>query len=971
MKKKFLVVLSIFMLFNTVTYALSGLMSGDKNIKVTTTKYFDIIYAQGSEKSAYLLYENADRIYEEIAESYGYPITAKLPVVILNGIEIPNAAYGDKPYNFIVIFDTESMDVFTENILSVFTHELVHAYTLNLKNPFWQGFSKVFGDSMTPATLFINVGMAEGATVSYESSTGSGRLNNDYYRQYARQVKIEGNIPGVNDYNGCADNDYVGLFYFLHGEFDSWLQKKYGMEKYGKFWYEFVNHNCITENLLFKKIYGISMEEAWKNFWDEFEVPNVEGNPVKANLVKDFFDSTANDYSKKNNQGSLYNSLKVSEKGITYLDNNSVYFVSINDLQKNKIKPKKIYTQQNVVDTNTSDDGRFLIIHYYDTTTTMESKIKIVDLENKTSFIPKKHRICDASIIKNNGEYYFVYREYRAQECSLGIEKIIFSSNNKKIENLESITKIPFAWEEKFDSITDLHDGTFAYLRKSELNYSICIRDLQGNLIAEYGVPKEDRIVVHNLSLNENKLLFSYTKKDCLPSFGEFDLNEKNFKFYTKQLSGGIYEPSVVNNEVYYIGTFFKQNRLLKFQYENEESFTKLPVEPFVKVEPEFNLSVLKENSRKVNPIKYYSKGLLYPISGLTSDSYNTSKKESISFPFGVTYITSTPWMSDNLSLSAGWNYATNSAGFGFTFGSSDFTNFFSYSIGSTVEFNKYGWKQSTLDLSSGLNILCGKISSISLNESAFAYFGKPNKDDYSKSLGSAALKTDEKDLYVKNTVSVGYSNIHSVGNGRFDNSGFALNADLFYIYQAQVKPDFNKINNYWDLGFSGKINLPNLLPIENTYGLTCNLPVEINFGIFNYTNKPMYSNDFMKNKFKNDYSVLNIDTNMVLFAKDIQKAVSCLFINNISISAVHNFGINFDDVSSGYSWKITKLDYFFDRTKDKSLEYYNYVGGKINLIGTFNSMFMNSMTLGLDCGAYITSSRVKPSLTLSFDATF
>ena len=154
MKKKvlFLTLLSIF--FSTLSAA-SGPLSGEKNLRIVKTQWFDIIYPERCNKSAELLYQNADQIYYEVTEQYGFTPSFKMPVVICPAVDSFNAFWTIAPYNHIVIYDTSVIDtdelkVSSENLLATFRHELTHAVTYNMKNKFWTGFSAIFGDAAVP-----------------------------------------------------------------------------------------------------------------------------------------------------------------------------------------------------------------------------------------------------------------------------------------------------------------------------------------------------------------------------------------------------------------------------------------------------------------------------------------------------------------------------------------------------------------------------------------------------------------------------------------------------------------------------------------------------------------------------------------------------------------------------------------------------------------------------------------------------
>ena len=156
-KKFFLIFTFLFLTFNL--FSTDNAELENKSYFQIDTKYFQIIYKLESSKTATLLAENADRIYEEIAEKLGTETNLSLPVLIRSDVQALNAYFTSYPYNRIVLYDTvpDSADlgVFSNTILSVFSHELTHAVTLNMKSKFWQVMSFLFGDFFSP-TVFIS-----------------------------------------------------------------------------------------------------------------------------------------------------------------------------------------------------------------------------------------------------------------------------------------------------------------------------------------------------------------------------------------------------------------------------------------------------------------------------------------------------------------------------------------------------------------------------------------------------------------------------------------------------------------------------------------------------------------------------------------------------------------------------------------------------------------------------------------------
>ena len=244
------------LLLCTQLFAHSGLLSGEKKLRVAKTKWFDIIYPARCEETAAILYEKADTVYEEVTAQYGLTPSFRMPVVITPAVEQFNAFWTSLPYNHIVLYDTGSsgsseLAVFSETLLSTFRHELTHAVTYNMKNGFWRGMGAIFGDCVVPGMLSVTTGMAEGATVTSESAAGEGRLNDEYAKHYVKQAKIEDKFPNYHDVSGAADIQPGGAPYFFNGAFHQWLQDSYGLDAYADFWWRVVNGKNLKKIMKF------------------------------------------------------------------------------------------------------------------------------------------------------------------------------------------------------------------------------------------------------------------------------------------------------------------------------------------------------------------------------------------------------------------------------------------------------------------------------------------------------------------------------------------------------------------------------------------------------------------------------------------------------------------------------------------------------------------------------------------------
>ena len=255
-KKSFFIILYALWL---ITYASAA------ELLVHKTEYFDIIYAKESEKSAALLAEYADRYAEEIASRLNKKIWVRMPVYILAGAESLNGYFTFFPYPRIVVFDTVPDDGTLGNLndtmLKVFYHELTHAISLIYYLP------------------VLPLSFNEGAAVSYESLDGrQGRLHDPLFYHHLMQGKIDGCAPSWQQAAGRRDV-YPGAFWgYLYGAgFADYLQKKYGMESYARYWHSsfFIFPQSKT-----KHIFGKPLKSLWNEFLASIQAPATIRLPV-------------------------------------------------------------------------------------------------------------------------------------------------------------------------------------------------------------------------------------------------------------------------------------------------------------------------------------------------------------------------------------------------------------------------------------------------------------------------------------------------------------------------------------------------------------------------------------------------------------------------------------------------------------------------------------------------------------------
>lgn len=908
-KKSFrkLIAGAILLVASQTLFGATGSFFGKKNLRVTKTQWFDIIYAEESSAMAAILFENADNIYCEVTSLYDLTPDFRMPLVITSGVENLNAFWTAAPYNHIVLYDTSISDVgelstYSETILSVFRHELTHAVTNNMKSKTWKGFTKVFGDPVLPGLALISTGIAEGATLTSESAAGEGRLNDEYSKHPVKQAKLENKFPSYYDVKGASDKYPYGSAYYFNGAFHEWLQEKYGMQAYAKFWFNVVNAKKNFINSDFKDAFGIGIKQAWKQFKEDYPVPQIDENPLRDSAVYDFFEPALNHFSKNNNSGSRYSSLTASENTLFWIDSaaGKIQYVSINNLEKNQIKPKTLLTVLGVNEINVSKDGRFLAVSYYsENGAGTKARLKIYDFETKKFFVEKETGLKNNSIIQKDGEYYLVANKYISPNDYQCVKKLNIDDN--KLTDLIDVNETIHPVNHNRFEYTQIADGTFAYIKKAGLNYSICIQKIAEEGQKEYSLNK-NRVVISSLSENNGKLYFSWTEPDSMPRLGILNLESGEVTLSVKDLSGGVYEPLGLpkTSKILYAGHFYKENRLFTAEEFHTDADETIKLESlFVKEEEDEVLKQLAElpelDYEKFNSFNYITRGIFIPLSLYETEYFGRNSTYSSStkaYYLGASYITGNPWTdgsNDLLTLSAGWNYLNNSCGVDFKLNLGTDTQLFSTVLDVKNEFDDKGWKISSGKVTLQSVLYAGNHSYFSIVDEAAARIGRQDKknknltifDEFkfwdSSYFKCCAPSSDVVYTSLYNVVSFGYSNVHKVSDRRYNKAGLSAVVAVELRKDSAItnKPDINieRFNIYP----STTAYIPGYFPTKLSFDL---LPMSSVYGYSNYIGDA-------------GRSILDFTTETVLFGTEIQRAlpfVSALYINDFYISMGYGF---------------------------------------------------------------------------------
>jgi len=248
--------------------------------EMVETEYFQILYDSESAGTAQELVSYADEEYEKICSYLGIePVLKDIPVALELNTDEENAFQSNYPYTRILVYDQPfpHLSYWDDTLRGIFSHELFHLASLNMKNGFLKAVDAVLGDTYTPIYLVATNSILEGSAVVYESLAGQGRLNSPNQQAKLLQARREGRFPasyldvtGVRDTNPSGDLTYLFSGMWLRG-----VRDRYGKEAYNRFLAD-----CNTMLLpvdwpvWFHKEFGIWPQQSWTEFRDG--IPDIQ-----------------------------------------------------------------------------------------------------------------------------------------------------------------------------------------------------------------------------------------------------------------------------------------------------------------------------------------------------------------------------------------------------------------------------------------------------------------------------------------------------------------------------------------------------------------------------------------------------------------------------------------------------------------------------------------------------------------------
>lgn len=573
-KKIKLLYLFVFLILPISGYT-GQFVDGSKKILEIETKYFKIVFPEDSLNTALTLLTYADSEYERLSKIFGVKYNEKFTLLITPDEESVNGFFTSMPYNLIVLYDylnDPSILPFDNYFYNLFIHELTHALTLNLRNGFWQFFRNIFGSYISPHYWQMPFWMIEGVSVSIESMDGDGRNNSPIYRAILSQHLLEekfqtaGQVSHIRPYPKKSD-----LHYIYGGLFNSYIQKKYGLEKYRTLW---MNNNKLvlpyTFYFSFSQIYGNSITLEWEEFSKEFQLKDFILPEVKV---------LSRGYIKKQ---ALMNS------SLFYLDSQEKKIYELN-IQNNK---KKLIID-GCVDFFLDKKRKLIYSATYEVySQTRKYVIKNFDLINKKWRPEKFYKV---------GKLAFYDEAILATKIDKHTTHLILITNNTE-DYLIKGDETTF-----FDQPGFLSDGrmVFLYIESNRRSIAIINETNKVNLIIL------SNIWIDSIFPVENKLIFTYFLKNSpsLSRIGIIDFEEKKILLQSRDVYGGIYFPIEYGNDLIYIRRLSEIDEIVLLKdYKDTLNFLSLPLLITDLIIPENQKSsppLVATNIKSFNPLPY------------------------------------------------------------------------------------------------------------------------------------------------------------------------------------------------------------------------------------------------------------------------------------------------------------------------------------------------------------------------------
>ncbi len=611
---------------------------------VYSTEHFDFIYSDETVESASEIALVAEEYYSRLVEIFGVDPELHIPVYFKSEMKSFNAYFTNYPSNHIVMFVTSIPTSLFNNVehpLSLtFFHELTHAFTNNIRSPFVSFLSSVFGDIIAPGNLYLNKGFIEGIAVYVESLDGEGRLNDASSLYLVNQMAAENKTLHYLDISGARDITPGGnMSYILGASFLKYLSDTYGADKVSEFIVKCYKFPISTAEIIFKKIFGLKMSEAWKDY--------------TSSVSLDFEYSTPDTVSDAGSWDNL--TLHNGEVYLTDASTSGVFKVTDDGTKRVNL------TQSSFEDLSFSSS--YMLLPYV---TEKSRSVGVVSLSGGT------------------------YRSFSGYYTGLLLddEKVLLLTEEDRnarldlysIEDRTLLSSYSLGHDTTLSSGIALSGTEALFLCVTGGTTKLLGVDTEKNTLTLYSLP--DDILLKSLSLSsDGTIAFSYIERNRTESFAKYgelisDGGVWSCMLSSDEYSGGIYSPVKSRGKVYFVSRFFDTRKVSVLDY---SSLTfgerkELSAESFLAEREEKKEVLLTGES--YNPLKYMTRGLLVPAAN--GSGVNLGSLSGL----GVSYTIQDPGESNRIGSSFGYSFEKKATFLYIAYAYKDYLNasFFAFS---------------------------------------------------------------------------------------------------------------------------------------------------------------------------------------------------------------------------------------------------------------------------------------------------
>ena len=777
------------------------------------TEHFSFIFSENTEESAKEVIEKAESYYSLLVKLFSIDPNVKIPVYLTDEYKSYNAYSSLYPSNHIVLFVTATPPYFLSNSASplelTFFHELTHSFTQSIKSEGVNILTKVFGDSFVPGNLYMNKSFVEGIAVLMESSNGEGRLNDPYSLALLNSVALENIDLSYKDIAGSRNTTPNGnLSYILGASFLSYLKDRFGLDYVTSFVKKCYLFPLGTVESVFSSVFGSSLSSLWSDFIASLY---TDKSVIVPRIISEY--------------GS-FKELTIYEGELYLKDTSSSCLYRLRDGE----------SLEKIDISSSSDDALSFSQSYYLSPYVgeKERRVEIRELSGKSKIVFNSYY---SGLLLSDEEVLLLNEKDRAFYLSL------YSLPQK-----EELGYIELGRNISADDFVALPNNRVAFLLGEDGKVSIVILNLDSFTLEKLILPSN--IGLFSLSLNsDSSLSFSFVDKRDIRSFVKYgEIREEEgewlYKLSDENYVGGVNSPVKLKDKVYFVSSFFSGSTLSVLDY-SSLSFTQEGKAEKRERITEKDEKKTVENKRDYFPLKYMTRGTLFPL------AFSDNKFISQPSGLGLAFVTEDPTEEHTVLLSSGYSLERKNP---FGFASYSYRDIFKISTLGVLNNNKLLYE---IDLS-----LKYKYDLHSYNH----YFTLSD---------TVGLIGYDSTVSWANYFAFYYQNAYKGGIGRYDYFGYWSKIELYNLTPT----------------FSVGLILPRLLPLYSEPNYSVSWPLSLRFSLIGI-----------------DKPIIEMGGNVTFLTYEIQKAIVPLsiYLRNLDFSGDLNFNFNTNTQAWSEEYKLS-----------------------------------------------------------------